>query len=188
MNARMMIGGAVAAIALLSGTATVAAAHSDDNPTPPRQLAALRAAADDLHNIAVAEQHGYTLLADADGIACIDMPNEGGMGVHWASSTLVGDPTIAVDQPEALVYAPGPDGTLRLAAAEYVVIKAAWDAAHPNPPTLFGHDFDVTTAPNRFGLPAFYSLHVWAWKHNPTGAFADNNPNVSCDSAKAEAK
>ena len=31
----------------------------------------------------------------------------------------------------------------------------------------------------------FYELHVWAWKQNPTGAFADNNPKVSCDAAKA---
>jgi hypothetical protein len=176
----MLIGSAVAAIALLSGTATVAAAHSDDKPTTPRQLAALRAAADGLHDISLAEQHGYTLLTDADGIACIDMPNEGGMGVHWASSALVGDPTIAADQPEALVYAPARDGTLRLAAAQYVVIKAAWDATHPSPPTLFGRDFDLTIAPNRFGLPAFYSLHVWAWKHNPAGTFTMWNPHVTC--------
>ena len=28
-------------------------------------------------------------------------------------------------------------------------------------------------SPNRFGLPAFYTLHVWAWKENPTGMFVE---------------
>jgi len=33
----------------------------------------------------------------------------------------------------------------------------------------------------RFGLPAFYTLHVWAWKDNPTGTFVNWHSNVSCD-------
>jgi hypothetical protein len=36
-------------------------------------------------------------------------------------------------------------------------------------------------SPNRFGLPAFYTLHVWAWKANPNGAFVNWHPNVSCE-------
>jgi hypothetical protein len=40
----------------------------------------------------------------------------------------------------------------------------------------------VTKAPNRFGLPAFYSLHVWVWKHSPAGMFAMWNPTVHCPS------
>lgn len=82
-----------------------------------------------------------------------------------------------------MVYAPGADGTLVLAAVEYVVLKAAWDAAHRKPPSLFGHTFDVTAAPNRFGLPAYYSLHAWVWQHNPAGRFAMWNPRVTCSSA-----
>jgi hypothetical protein len=35
-------------------------------------------------------------------------------------------------------------------------------------------------APNRDGIPAFYELHVWAWKANPTGAHQDWNPKVLC--------
>ncbi|HEY3086892.1 MAG TPA: hypothetical protein VGJ59_02380 [Jatrophihabitantaceae bacterium] len=112
------------------------------------------------HSIAVAEQNKYGLLTDVDGIACIDMPGMGGMGVHWANSALVNDPAILPDQPEAMVYALDRHGTLRLAAVEYVVVKAAWDATHNAPPMLFGHTFNLTDAPNRFGLPAFYSLHV----------------------------
>ena len=71
-------------------------------------------------------------------------------------------------------------GRLQLAAVEYVVIKSAWDANHSAAPSLFGHEFMVTDAPNRYGLPAFYSLHVWAWDHNPMGTFEMWNPDVVC--------
>jgi hypothetical protein len=37
------------------------------------------------------------------------------------------------------------------------------------------------TSPNRYGLPAYYALHVWAWRDNPNGAFVDWNPHVSCE-------
>ena len=45
-----------------------------------------------------------------------------------------------------------------------------------------GQLFHLFDSPNRFGLPAFYALHVWAWKENPKGAFVNWRPNVSCDS------
>ena len=44
------------------------------------------------------------------------------------------------------------------------------------PPMLFGHEFNFTDAPNRYGLPPFYSLHAWIWKDNPAGTFADVEP------------
>jgi hypothetical protein len=163
-----------ASAAILIGTATVAAAHPSDG------LDGLRAATARYHSIAVAEQRGYALLTDAQNIACIDMPGMGGMGVHWADSALVGDPAINANRPEALVYAPARDGTLTLAAVEYVVFTSDWDATHANPPRLFGHTFNLTAAPNRFGLPAYYSLHAWVWKSNPAGTFEMWNPRVKC--------
>lgn len=105
------------------------------------------------------------------------------MGVHWADSKLVGDPAIVATRPQALVYAPMPDGTLQLAAVEYVVLKKAWDATHRHSPRLFGTAFNFTDAPNRYGLPPFYSLHVWVWEHNPAGPFAMWNPRVICPTA-----
>jgi hypothetical protein len=179
MRVKSVLGSTLAVLALTAATASVAA-DSGSGATAPDRLAALRAATDAFHSIAAAEQHGYTLLRDANGIACIDMPGMGGMGVHWANGALVTNPAIAADHPEALVYAPMPDGTLQLAAVEYVVIKSAWDATHHRAPALFGHVFNVTPAPNRFGLPAFYSLHVWAWAQNPAGTFEMWNPRVVC--------
>jgi hypothetical protein len=44
-----------------------------------------------------------------------------------------------------------------------------------------GQLLHLFTAPNRFGLPDFYTLHVWALKESPTGAFVNWHANVSCD-------
>ena len=30
------------------------------------------------------------------------------------------------------------------------------------------------------GMPVHYDLHVWLWKHNPSGVFAPFNPDASC--------
>jgi hypothetical protein len=54
-------------------------------------------------------------------------------------------------------------------------------AASPPPPQLFRNaPFDLTAAPNRYGLAAFYSQHVWLWKANPAGVLAMWNPRVVC--------
>ncbi|MCY1138064.1 hypothetical protein OWR29_08650 [Actinoplanes sp. Pm04-4] len=130
--------------------------------------------------VAVAEKAGYGRFLDQDGIACIDMPGMGAMGVHYVNGDLVGDGKIKARTPEAMVYEPDRAGKLRLVAVEYVVIKQAWDAGHHQPPALYGHRFDFTDSPNRYGLPPFYSLHVWVWKHNPAGTFTMWNPRVHC--------
>ena len=30
------------------------------------------------------------------------------------------------------------------------------------------------------GQETHYDLHVWLWKHNPSGLFAEWNPSVTC--------
>ena len=167
---------ACAALALLGAAGAASPALAD----PVDDMADVRSATAAFHSTAAVEQHGYALLVDTAKIPCIDLPGKGGMGVHWANPTLVADKRIDATSPEALVYAAGPDGTLSLAAVEYVVGQADWDGANPAPPTLFGQPFSVTTAPNRYGLPAFYSLHAWVWKQNPAGQFAMWNPEVTC--------
>jgi hypothetical protein len=136
-------------------------------------------------DLKVAKQAGYGLLKDKQGLSCIamePMPGmaAGAMGVHYASPALVGDGQLDVHTPEALVYRPVGGGKLSLAALEYVVIKQAWDAKHNGTPVMFGHRFNTTPAGNRFGLPAFYSLHVWLFQRNPSGEFAMWNPLVKC--------
>jgi hypothetical protein len=161
-----------------------AAAHEHAAPAghpSAVQVARMRAATATFHNIANAEDAGYGLLHDVAGLTCIAMPGEGGMGVHFVKGPLVADPGLDIRHPEALVYAPDRDGTLRLAALEFIVDKAAWDAHHSARPRLFGGtSFDLTPAPNRFGLAPFYSQHVWIWKPNPAGVLAMWNPRVHC--------
>ena len=123
---------------------------------------------------------GYALLKDANGVACISMKGMGAMGVHYANGALV-DSKIQLRHPEALVYRFTTNGHLKLAALEYLVLRKAWRANHPTGrPTLFGHRFNLTPAGNRFGLPAYFSLHAWVWYKNPAGEFRMWNPRVHC--------
>ena len=102
------------------------------------------------------------------------------MGFHWINMKLV-DATVDATKPEALVYEPNKDGKLDFVAVEYVVPKDAWEkAGNLRPPKLFGVEFMLTTAPNRYQIPAFYSLHAWIWKSNPDGINEPFNPRVSC--------
>jgi hypothetical protein len=110
---------------------------------------------------------------------CVSSPNQGAMGVHYVNAALVTDGQLDPERPESLVYE-SKNGRLRLVAVEYIVFADAWDAHNPKPPALFGQLLNYVAAPNRFGNPNFYELHVWAWKDNPFGTFVDWNPRVSC--------
>jgi hypothetical protein len=111
--------------------------------------------------------------------------NTGTMGFHFINGGLL-DTTVDPTKPEALVYAPDKHGKLKLVALEYVVFQDPWKAEHGDEmPTLFGQMFMETGAPNRYDIPAFFSLHVWLWNDNPSGLFAPFNPSVSCDGAAA---
>jgi len=168
--------------ALALTAATGASAAPQQAPSKHASgIAAVREATQSYQNLQRAENAGYELFTDAKGIACIDMPGMGGMGVHFVKSALVGDPSESIRHPEALVYRIDKNGMLRLAAVEYVVLAEAWKAKHPHTaPKLFGHEFMFTKSGNRYGLPAYYSLHAWAWYDNPAGMFAPFNPRVTC--------
>jgi len=70
---------------------------------------------------------------------------------------------------------------LKLVGADFLVLADQWNATHDGPPEMMGQLFHLFEAPNRFGLPAFYTLHVWAWKESPTGTFVNWHSNISCD-------
>ncbi len=130
------------------------------------------------HDLDKAKAAGYTFrLPDVTGATCIAQPGLGGMGVHMVNTALL-DGTIDAEAPEALVYEEKADGDLKLAALEYVVFQADWKGSKP--PALFGREFDFVPSPNRFGLPAFYALHAWIWKPNPSGILTPWNPRVTC--------
>lgn len=127
--------------------------------------------------------------AIAEGYApmpsCVSGPEEGAMGIHFLNGNLVGDGELDAERPEALVYE-AKNGRMRFVAVEYIVFADAWHENHQAPPVLMGQQFLYVGSPNRYGAPAFYELHVWAWKPNPKGMFVDWNPRVSCEQFAVE--
>ena len=137
---------------------------------------AVREATERFRDPAFAQAEGYTPL-----FGCVSGPDRGAMGQHFVNFPFVADGLLDVAHPELVIYETLPSGHLKLTGAEFLVFKDQWDAAHPEPPQLMGQLFQLNEAPNRYRLPAFYSLHVWAWKENPFGAFVNWHPHVSCE-------
>ncbi|MBA1145036.1 hypothetical protein [Mesorhizobium neociceri] len=155
-----------AALAAISIAAGAAAQARDANPLAEK----VRAANSRFENVAAATAEGYAPIPCASGIT------GGAMGIHYVNGAYLKDDAVDVAKPEAVMYEPMADGSLKLIAVEYITSKG--------PASLEGQLFNFNSAPNRYGLGPFYELHVWAWKQNSTGAFADMNPNVSCDAMK----
>jgi hypothetical protein len=129
-------------------------------------------------DVSVAEHEGYALT-----FGCVSGPDSGAMGLHYVNSDILALNEVDATRPQIVIYEPTPGGRPKLTGADYLVFADAWDAKHPGqPPELMGQLFHYFESPNRFGLPAFYTLHVWAWKQNPNGAFVNWHPNVSCES------
>jgi hypothetical protein len=113
---------------------------------------------------------------------CVSGPDFGAMGVHFVLPSRIAGGVLSADQPEALIYEPLSNGSMRLVGVEFIVLASVWTKQHPGttPPALDGQLLNLIEAPNRYGLPEFYEMHVWAWEHNPVGSFADWNTHVSC--------
>ncbi len=181
MNRRLSLAAASACLALAgAGAVYASAAASPASPTAGKQLADIRAATAQYHSLAAAQAAGWSgLFQDVNGLTCIqdtDTPSMGGMGYHWVNGANIGstDPL----KPAALIYAPTAGDGVRFAGMEYLVPDPNGDVAQP---FLNGVGFMYTPAPNRFlGDTAFWSLHVWAWDHNPTGTYQMWNPKISC--------
>ena len=130
-------------------------------------------------NVAIAE--GYTLQ-----FGCVSGDDWGAMGLHYVNGNLVNSGVLDATRPQIVIYEAMPGGGLKLIGADYLLMAEAWDKKQVGPPQLMGQLFHLFESPNRFGLPAFYTLHVWAWKDNPKGAFVNWHPNVSCASYAAQ--
>ena len=132
-------------------------------------------------DVRVAQAEGYNLL-----FGCVSGGDYGAMGLHYVNMPLVLDGEINATRPEIVIYEPLANGQVRLVGADYLVFADAWDKTHSSAPELMGQKFQQFEAPNRFGLPRFYTLHVWAWKDNPTGTFVNWHSNISCDAFSGE--
>lgn len=132
-------------------------------------------------DVAVAKAEGYVLQ-----FGCVSGPDAGAMGLHFVNGPLVAGGEVDATRPQIGIYEPTPDGLLRLIGVDFLVFADTWNATHSGPPELMGQLFHFFESPNRFGLPAFYTLHVWAWKEDPNGAFVNWHPKVSCESFAGE--
>jgi hypothetical protein len=135
----------------------------------------VRQATERYKDVSAAEADGYALQ-----FGCVSGPDSGAMGLHYVNGTIVNRGELDPYHPQIVIYEPTPDGRLKLIGADFLLFADAWDKKGQGPPELMGQLFHYFEAPNRFGLPAFYTLHVWAWKDNPNGAFVNWHPNVSC--------
>jgi hypothetical protein len=155
--------------------AGIAAGHGGSD------LDKVRKATARFHDVDRAIAAGYSFrLPEIGGNTCITEPGEGAMGVHMVNTALL-DAVLDPRRPEVLVYDPKTKRgreRLRLVAVEYVIFESAWEGS--GPPRLFGRRFDYVPFPNRYDLPAFYALHAWVWKRNPSGLFYAWNPRVRC--------
>lgn len=127
-------------------------------------------------------------------LGCVSGSDHGAMGVHYVNGNLLnGETQLSTGQldptrPQALIYEPQPNGEMKLVGVEFIIFASALP---PNTvPLVDGHPMLYIDGPtasrpaatlNRYGLPAFFELHVWAWKDNPQGSFVDWNNHVSCD-------
>ena len=186
----------------LAAAATSPAAASPVEPT----LEQVKAAAEKYRDVKVALAEGY--IPDPSGMCeTADMMGQpaklGAMGVHYFRPDLLGisgPPNPRVDgngtytdfnKPAILLYEPQADGSMQLTGVENLVFEKAWKAAgHDAPPTFHGVPFDrmaddpATKIDEAHNFMPHFDRHVWVFRDNPSGTFAQYNPNVTCKHAK----
>jgi hypothetical protein len=154
--------------ALLLTCIALAAGCSDSTSSQNTDLATLKRVTSPFRTFSAATAAGWS----AKITSCMSDQTLGGMGFHYGNTALI-DGAVQVDQPELLLYEPQADGSEMLVAVEYIIPYTA-HARSETPPVLFGQRFKQN---DTFQL---WGLHVWAWKTNPSGLYADWNPQVNC--------
>jgi hypothetical protein len=132
-----------------------------------KAIAEIRRATARYHDLDAAIADGFVLLHP-----CEERPGEGPVGIVYVHFGRVLDGVIDPQAPDALVYEPSTNGRPKLVGAEFAILFSMW--TDPAPPQFLGAEFQPE---DEFGV---WGLHVWAWRHNPEGMFAESNPNVSC--------
>lgn len=200
----------VAALALMAGctaapagegTASAEALGATAAVSEPT-LSEVRAATERFRDVQVAVAEGY--IRDPSGMcATAEMegrsPDEGAMGLHYFRPDLLGitgppNPRVSGTgthtdflRPAVLIYEPQADGSLELVAVENLVFINAWEGAgNRQPPSFHGVSYDrmaddpATEIDEAHGFEPHYDRHVWIYRENPDGVFAQFNPRVSC--------
>jgi hypothetical protein len=182
------------------------AAGNQRGGTPGRgepTLAEVRKATERFRDVKVALAEGY--IRDPGNLCdSADMMGKpaalGAMGVHYFRPDLLGitaPPSPRVNgvgthtdfrTPSILIYEPQADGSMALVAVENLVFAEAWKASGQSaPPTFHGVAYDTmrddpdTTLDEAHMFEPHFDRHVWLYRDNPNGVFAQFNPRVSCE-------
>jgi len=192
---------AVAGALAMAGAAATGAPGPGPGPGEPT-LAEVRHLTERFRDVNVALAEGY--IRDpfnlCDTATMMERPASfGAMGIHYVRPDLLGitaPPSPRVNgvgthtdfrQPSILIYEPQRDGGLELVAVENLVFQAAWRAAgHTEPPSFHGVPWDAmvddrsTAVDEAHMFEPHFDRHVWIYRTNPNGVFAQFNPDVTC--------
>ena len=174
MAALMLASSAWRAAAQIARRSRRQRASSQHKPTPQESalVKAVRDATERFKNVVG--------RGPAKATVCCSAASAAATSARWGctSSTVRSSATARSTSrsPRSCCSSRRPNGGVRITGADFLVLAADWDAKHSGPPELMGQLFHLFESPNRFGLPAFYTLHVWAWKDNPNGTFVNWNP------------
>jgi hypothetical protein len=182
-------------------SAGVASAQTETHQPVEPSLDDVRAAADRYRDVSVALEEGYIPdpMNVCDTAEMMGQPAElGVMGIHYLRPDLLGitktEPRVDGTsthtdflQPSVLIYEPQEDGTLELIAVENLVFKKSWEqAGHTAAPTFQNvaynlmEDDPATDVDEAHMFEPHYDLHVWLFRENPNGTFAQYNPAATC--------
>lgn len=189
----------IAALAAVTGLCASALwAAAPDEPSL-QEVRALTAKYQDV-NAALAEGYVRDPGNVCDSADMMGQPKElGAMGIHFFRPDLLGisgppNPRVSgtgthtdFRQPSILIYEPQPDGSLQLVAVENLVFDKAWkEAGKGEWPTFQGRPYNAmaddpaTSVDEAHLFEPHHDLHVWLYRDNPNGMFAQFNPRVSC--------
>jgi hypothetical protein len=149
--------------------------HESQDHAPAKLVQIVRDATTQYVDVNNATAAGYGPF-----LGCVSGSDHGAMGIHYVNPKLLGPTAIDPAHPQALIYEPK-DGQMTLVGVEFIADAATWLSKNAGPPVLEGQVFLFVDSPNRFNIPAFFELHVWAWRDNPQGSFVDWNNHVSCN-------
>jgi hypothetical protein len=193
-------------LAAASASALLLANPPQGTATAEPSLEQVRAATERFRDVKVALAEGYVRdpTDTCDSAEMMGKPATlGAMGIHFFRPDLLGisaPPNPRVDgngthtdfnKPAILIYEPQADGSLQLVAVENLVFQKAWHAAgNKKPPRFHGVEWDTmqddpaTKIDEAHMFEPHYDRHVWLYRDNPNGMFAQFNPAVSCKAHK----
>ncbi len=148
------------------------------NPVVLLELAEVRMATAKYRDVNAALADGFVSQGE-----CFQDPQLGVMGIHYVNEQRMASPSIDMLRPAMLLYVKN-NGRMELVGVEYFHGIGAADALVPEPappaPVVFNQEFNGPMLGHWHGQSPHYDLHVWIWKRNPSGLFAQYNPAVKC--------